>query len=196
MLPSSVHLPAGLILLVGGLLACFAGYRMFRFVLGLYGFILGALFASSLVAPTSLNATLVAIVVGGLLGALILSIGYFVGVALVGAGVGAMVAHVVWAQSGWGDPAALPVLVLAVVGSVLAVFFQRYVIIVGTAFGGSWTALVGAFALWGGSASQGADAPSVWTVYPFNPTLHGWMTLAWVVVGVAGVAAQTRGKKK
>ncbi|MGE5359093.1 MAG: DUF4203 domain-containing protein [Bacteroidales bacterium] len=196
MLSTTFHLPAALVLLFGGLLACFAGYRVFRVVLGLYGFILGALFASSLVAPASLNATLVAVLVGGVLGALILSIGYFVGVALVGAGAGAMAAHVVWAQGGWGDPEALPLMVFAIVGSVLAVFFQRYVIIAGTAFGGSWTALVGVLALSGTSAGrQGADPTSVWGVYPFNPTLHGWMTLAWMVVGVGGVVTQLRGKK-
>jgi hypothetical protein len=31
-------------------LACFAGYRLFRIVLGIYGFILGAMIASSLSA--------------------------------------------------------------------------------------------------------------------------------------------------
>jgi len=37
MLPAAYATPAAVILLVGGLLACFAGYRLFRFVLGVYG---------------------------------------------------------------------------------------------------------------------------------------------------------------
>jgi hypothetical protein len=193
---SQFQIPASLVLLAGGLLACFAGYRMFRFVLGLYGFILGALFASSLVAPATLGATLIAVLVGGALGALILSIGYFVGVALVGAGVGTMAVHLVWAQSGWGDPAALPVVVCAIVGAVLAVFFQRYIIIAGTAFGGAWTAIVGGLSLSSGWAAPATTAsPTAWTVYPFDPTLHGWMMLAWMVLGVLGVVVQLRGKK-
>jgi hypothetical protein len=195
-LPTSYHIPAALFLLVGGLLACFVGYRLFRLVLGIYGFILGALFATSLVSPAAPGATILVAFVGGAAGALVLTLGYFVGVALLGAGLGTMVAHVVWAQSGWGDPNALPVLVFAVVGSVLAVSFQRHVIIVGTAFGGAWTALVGGLALFGDTAARrAADATNVWLVYPFNPTLHGWMTLAWMVVGTAGVVVQLRGKK-
>ena len=47
MLPASFQTPAAIVLLVGGLVSCFAGYRVFRVVLGIYGFILGALFASS-----------------------------------------------------------------------------------------------------------------------------------------------------
>ena len=47
MLPASFQTPAAIILVLGGLLSCFAGYRVFRVVLGIYGFILGALLASS-----------------------------------------------------------------------------------------------------------------------------------------------------
>ncbi len=46
------QLPAGVVLVAVGLLACFAGYRLFRVVLTIYGFVLGALFASTLVAPS------------------------------------------------------------------------------------------------------------------------------------------------
>ncbi len=47
MLPASFQVPAAVVLILGGLLSCFAGYRVFRVVLGIYGFILGALLASS-----------------------------------------------------------------------------------------------------------------------------------------------------
>ena len=47
MLPATFQTPAAIMLLLGGLLACFAGYRVFRVVLAIYGFILGALLASS-----------------------------------------------------------------------------------------------------------------------------------------------------
>ena len=39
-LPATYQLPAAGILVLGGLLACFAGYRLFRVVLGVYGFII------------------------------------------------------------------------------------------------------------------------------------------------------------
>ena len=46
MLPASFQLPAAIILVLGGLLSCFAGYRVFRVVLGIDGVIIGALTAS------------------------------------------------------------------------------------------------------------------------------------------------------
>ena len=52
MLPLSIQVPASIVLLAGGAMACFAGYRLFRLVLGVYGFILGALVASSMVGAS------------------------------------------------------------------------------------------------------------------------------------------------
>ena len=43
MLPAAYHVPAAVLLLGGGLLACFVGHRLFRVVLGIYGFVTGAL---------------------------------------------------------------------------------------------------------------------------------------------------------
>ena len=42
MLPVSYQLPAAIVLLIGGIVACFFGYRLFRIVLALFGFFLGA----------------------------------------------------------------------------------------------------------------------------------------------------------
>ena len=64
-MPQSYELPAALLLLVGGALACFAGYRLFRIVLGIYGFIAGAMFASSMVGAAHTVGMIVAALVGG-----------------------------------------------------------------------------------------------------------------------------------
>src|ERR671910_794384 len=98
MLPATFQTPAAVILLFGGLLACFAGYRVFRIVLGIYGFILGALLASSAVGTDQTLWMIGAAAAGGVIGALILIAAYFVGVALIGAGIGALVAHMLWAS--------------------------------------------------------------------------------------------------
>src|SRR5438067_12949712 len=100
MLPHSYELPAAILLVFGGALSCFAGYRLFRIVLGIYGFILGAMLASSMMAASNTFGMLVAALVGGLIGALALMFAYFVGIALVGAGLGALVAHVGWGYVG------------------------------------------------------------------------------------------------
>ena len=118
---------------------------------------------------------LVAALVGGLVGALILVFAYFVGIALVGAGLGALVAHVAWTQVGGGDPPALLIVVLlASPGAVGAMFLQRYVIIVSTAFSGAPGRSFSADWRWSivGAARAASD---VWILYPFTPApgAHG-----------------------
>ena len=104
MLPASLQLPAAVVLVISGILACFAGYRLFRVVLAIYGFIFGAAIASSVMGPGEQTAMIIGAVVGGLAGALLLNLAYFVGVALIGAAAGAFLLHGIWARFGTGDP--------------------------------------------------------------------------------------------
>lgn len=186
MLPAFLQTPAAAVLVLGGLLACFAGYRVFRVVLGIYGFILGALLATSIVGTENTLWTIAASIGGGLVGALLLIAAYFVGVALIGAGLGAMTANVIWAGIG-GEPHVLVVIVLAIIGALLALWLQRYVIIVATAFGGAQTVVVGAAALMGARVTDTA-ARSVYSVYPLNPmpdtSLDAFAALALGIIGV------------
>jgi hypothetical protein len=188
------------VLVLGGALACFAGYRLFKFVLAIYGFIFGAMFASSMVAASSTGGMILAAIAGGLVGAAILTLAYFVGIALVGAGLGALVAHVAWQNFRTGDPPALAVIVLAVLGALGAMMLQRYVIIVATAFGGAWTLIVGGLAVGGNrSAERAAAAGDVWILYPTSPPPgQRWVPIAWLLLGLVGMAVQLRvtGRKR
>ena len=85
MLPYAYEPAAALFLVIGGAIACFAGYRLFRTVLAIYGFILGALMASSMMGSTNTIGMILAAVVGGVLGAVVLTFAYFVAIALIGA---------------------------------------------------------------------------------------------------------------
>jgi len=201
MLPHSYELPAAILLVLGGALSCFAGYRLFKIVLGIYGFVLGAMLASSTMGVTNSTGMIVASLVGGICGALLLMFAYFIGIALVGAGLGALVAHVAWSSLGrTGDPPAVAVVVLSVVGSVGAMFLQRYVIVVATAFGGAWTVIVGGLAIAGDrGAARAATAGDVWILYPTSPAPgQRWVPVAWIALGLIGTAVQltTTGRKK
>src|ERR671936_2117672 len=114
MLPTAYQPAAAILLVVGGLIACFAGYRLFRTVLAIYGFILGAAMASSMMGTTNTAGMIVAAILGGIVGAIVLTFAYFVGIALIGAGLGALVAHVGWMQFQTSDPPAWLVIGLAV----------------------------------------------------------------------------------
>ncbi|HTI37351.1 MAG TPA: DUF4203 domain-containing protein [Vicinamibacterales bacterium] len=191
MLPASFQVPAAIVLLAGGAIACFAGYRVFRLVLGIYGFILGALFASAAMGTEHTLWMIGAAVVGGIIGSLILIAAYFVGVALVGAGVGALAASLIWNALG-REPGSVVVILFGIVGALAAIALQRYVIIGATAFGGAWTMIVGWFAFSGHrGAVDAVPRSSVWLAYPMNPAPgQRWVIVAWIVLGLVGTAVQ------
>lgn len=193
MLPAAYQVPAAAVLIAGGVLACFLGYRMFKVVLAVFGFIIGALAASSLFGATDTAPLLIAAVVGGVLGGALLLAAYFVGVALIGAGIGALIVNVIWSQIE-GDPHPFVVILFSVAGALLATWLQRYVIILATAFGGAWTLLVGGLAVMGDSGLMEAAAQGdVWVAYPMNPAPgRGWLLWAWLALGAFGTLVQMR----
>ena len=191
MLPATYQLPAAILLVIGGVVSCFFGYRLFKFVLAIFGFILGALAASSIWGSSDTTYMVIAAILGGLVGGLLLLAAYFIGVALVGAGLGALAANLIWTQIE-GDPHPFVVILFSVAGALLATWLQRYVIILGTAFGGAWTILVGGLALMGDeTAINAAAAGDVWVAYPMNPAPgQGWVLWAWVALGLVGTLVQ------
>jgi hypothetical protein len=193
MLPAAYQVPAAAILLIGGMVACFAGYRLFKFVLGLFGFIIGVLAASSFFGPANTTPMLLTALLGGVVGAGVLLAAYFVGVALVGAGIGAVLVNLIWTQIE-GDPHPAVVILFSVAGAVVATWLQRYVIILGTAFAGAWTMLVGALAFMGdGGPLRAAAEGNPWVVYPLNPAPGmRWLPWAWLLIGAFGTLVQMR----
>jgi hypothetical protein len=196
--PQPYQLPAIVLLLVGGFVAWCAGYRLFRVVLTIYGFILGALIGSSMVGGGATTPMILAIVGGGVVGALIMYLGYFVGVALVGAGAGALVVHLIWNHLD-GDPHPFVIVLAAVAGAAAAMMLQRYVIIVTTAFAGAWTLILGGLAMTPLGRGVAGEGGNVWVIYPLDlASGRHWILVAWLVLGAVGAAMQLRfpGKRK
>lgn len=193
MFPATYQVPAAVILLGGGLLSCFVGHRLFRVVLGIYGFVAGALVASAVFGPGDPQGSLISVLIGGVIGALVLILAYFVGVALVGAALGAILIHLIWAQLG-REPHPFMVIAGTVAGALGALALQRYVIIAATAFAGAWTALVGALAI---AAGRSAATPEGWVLYPLRPPVgYEWMWIAWLMLGAIGLVVQLATKPK
>jgi len=140
---------------------------------------------------------LVAALVGGVLGSVVFFFAYFLGIAMVGAGLGALIAHLAWSQMSAAEPPVLIVLLFAIVGTVAAMILQRYVIIVSTAFSGAWTIILGGLALVDRGAARAAS--DVWILYPFTPASGAqWVPIVWIAVGLVGTAVQlavTGGKR-
>jgi hypothetical protein len=200
MVPPLYETPASILLLLGGLVACFAGYRLFRTVLALFGFLGGAVAASAAFSGTTGLTTALVMLAGGLLGAAVLTAAYFFGVALLGAGLGAVVAHLV-VTGGDREPTVLLIVLFSVGGALLTMALQRYVVIVGTAFAGAWAVVASALAMAGHPAGVGTAAlGGMWAIFPFDP-LPGqrWVSVAWLVLALAGLVVQlgwTAGGKK
>src|SRR5262245_25077887 len=194
MLPHAYELPAAIVLVLAGALTCFAGHRLFRFVLAIWGFILGAGIGSSMMGAENALGMIVAGLIGGLVGALVLVFAYFVGVALVGAGLGALVTHLTWRQLAASDPPAAVIIAASMAGAIGAMLLQRYVIVVGTAFAGAWMVIVGALAVGESAAGRGtvrAASADAWIMYPFSPApSEPWLIVVWVALGLVGTAIQ------
>ena len=200
MLPASYQAAGGHVPLSwrAGVLACFLGYRLFRLVLAIYGFVLGALVATSVVAPVETSRTLATAVLGGVVGAAILILAYFVGVAFVGAALAALLVHVAWTRIRRRAPPA-----------------RRH-----RGVRGRRARLDGDAALRhrgrhrlrrraGPRSSADCRSPgqrparraavdgNVWMAYPLNPAPgHTWTLVAWLVVGATGTLVQMRTPQK
>ena len=90
------HIPVATILLGGGLLACFLGYRLLKTLLAFYGFIGGVVIATTFVEQLETWLAMVTIITAGVAGALLAVMAYLAGVAVLGAVLGAVVLNDAW----------------------------------------------------------------------------------------------------
>ena len=185
----------GLLAIVIGLLACFAGYRVFRIVLPIIGFLVGlgvgAQLAELLFNEPYLGSPLswaVAIVVG-LLAAVIAFVWWYVSVALAIAGLGYTIGYGAAAGLGVAGPTAVVIgVALGVLFAVAAIVLRipTGIVIVVSAFWGASALLGGTLVLLGRIEPSQLRNGTVDVVIAESPLL----LLIWVVVGVLGVAVQ------
>lgn len=184
------QMPAAALLLLGGIVVCFFGRKMFRTSLAIVGFVLGAAAASSVFGVSDRMPMLVAGIVGGLIGAVILYAAYYIGVALVGAGFGAAAATVAFSVAD-REPPVVAVVLFAIAGAVLATYLQRYFVIVGTGVVGALMIVHGAVGVAGRELGVSTSSSGVWVVVPFDPAPgQRWVQIVWGVLGLVGIAVQ------
>src|SRR5436190_13791305 len=130
---------------VAGLLICFFGYRILKLTLAIIGFIGGAAGGWALAlsfAPGNNAIGLVCAVIAGALGGALCVWLFFFGVFVLGAGTGAIVGAALFSVSG-NQPQPILLLVLAGLFGVIAVVVQKFMIILSTAFSGSYLVAAG-----------------------------------------------------
>jgi hypothetical protein len=171
-----------------GLLQCFFGYRIFRVILGLTGFFLGGLLGGY-VAYSLTQSQLLGIVgalIGGLIGAGLMAGLYVVGVFLIGALFGAMVALALFSIGGNSAPEWI-VVIAAIVAGVLAAVLQKPMIVIATSFGGAWWAVSGLAAITGTIAVENVRE----LLRGLAGASVGWL-IGWFILGVVGFIVQFR----
>jgi Domain of unknown function (DUF4203) len=169
---TQMHLPQDVLNLIIGLgivlgaVQCFFGYRIFKFILGLTGFIVGAALAGAVGYAISHEEAVafLAGIVGGAIGAALFVALYFVGIFLIGAFL----------------------LILAVTAGVIAVIFQKFMIILSTGFGGAWNVVTGIAYFTTGSV----DPTNIERLFrSWGSHLYA-LVLCWLLLGIVGVVVQ------
>ena len=133
-----------------GLIECLFGYRLFKWMLALTGFALGAIAGGA--AGMQLYGAIGAVIGGlivGVFGGVMMVVMYFVGVFAMGAMLGALAGLLIAGpHAGFAIPAAV---VLGLIGGILAVVLQKLLIVLSTALVGSYLVILAAvhFALGG-----------------------------------------------
>ena len=192
----SVHAPVAIILLAGGGVACFLGYRLLRLLLAAGGFAAGATVAVALARGLDVWLVVAAAGAGGAAGAVLATAAYLAGVAVLGAALGAAAVNALWASDA-GDPGLWVFLGVGLAGAFAALALRRWVILVGTSFGGAWVALVGGLALAGDAAAMAAARGDVQRLYPLAPaSTHLEFAVAWLVLGAVALAVQLRTSRR
>lgn len=176
------------IAVVAGIFECFFGYRLFRFILGVAGFVVAAVFFGSLGYELSGGSEPVSIIsglLGGVLGACLFFYLYIIGVFFLGAVLGFTIAMYVF---GLLNVEVIPIVLYAaaIISGALAAVFQKPMLIIATAFGGSFAAVTGgAYLIYR-------------NFYPLDPGFLGklgedqlyWMAMIWFALGVFGLVVQ------
>ncbi len=176
-----------------GLLTCFLGYRLLKLTLGLMGLVAGASAGWALgmsLEPGNNGIALVCAVIGAAIGAVLYLWLFYVGVFLLGASAGAIVAAALCNGAGY-LPQPIPVLAAALVFGVLALVMQKFMIILSTAFLGSYLVMAGLFRL---VPSLQNHSP-LWFNHAQPGSAGSWGYAAlvlWLILGLVGVRFQRR----
>lgn len=177
----------GLIVLIG-IACCFFGYRIFKLILGLTGFVIGGSLAGTAgygISGGKEAVTFLAGIVGGLIGAALIVTLYLIGVFLIGAFLGGLLGGVLFAVFN-SNPESAVLLILAITCGVLALFYQKHMIILSTAFGGAWSVVTGISFFTAGNF----NFTNVKQFLRFGGT-HLYVTFfCWIALGIAGFIVQ------
>lgn len=185
-LSALLYLLIPIYILIGGL-QCFFGYRFFRMMLKLTGFIIGATLFGLLVYDYN-DGKLISGIAGGFFGGLILatifSLVYDIGIILIGALCGAIIGIALFDNTNM-------FVALIILGGALAHFAQKFIIITSTAIIGAWTIVYSINYLFH------VDLPVLYYLNGYLPKSEEYLFLiiAWLILSTFGIYTQYKTAK-
>ena len=180
--------------LAAGLLTCFLGYRLLKVTLGITGFIIGMAGGWALgmsLAPDSNVIALICALVAGVIGAGLCVWLFFLGIFLLGASAGAIAGAALFSVAA-SQTQPILLFLLAILFGLFALVLQKFMIIVSTAFGGSYLVTAGILHLLSGV--HNVSPPWFDHLQPGSARDYVAFFL-WLVFGVAGMSFQYKGSR-
>lgn len=192
-MPNDILLPpnalAALLIAVGAI-QCFYGYRAFKVVLVFVGFIVGYALGFAMIESIFHHryaAFLVGMVAGVVVGSLINNV-YLIGVFIVSGLFGGAVALQLYAIAGQ-HPEPTMLFIFAVLAGLLALFFQKLMIILATGLSGAWGVVAG-IAWFATATINPVNIASVQKIFRAGDTQGYIIVGCWLLLGVIGVLFQ------
>lgn len=191
------RLIVGLVALIIGSLFCFAGYRLFRIITAIWGFLIGFLIGTQVI-PSLLGGdfanTALAWIAGVLLGLILAMLAYALyaaAVTILGASIGYILGTGLMAGLGLGNQETLVVVVGLILAGlfailILALDLVRLLIVANTALSGAGALIVGILLLLGPLPLNFLNNGLLGTFIKDSP---GWLLL-WLLFAVIGGVVQ------
>ncbi len=180
---------AGLAIAIGAI-QCLYGYRGFKVVLVIVGFVLGYALAFTMIDGMfhhKYAAFFVGMAAGVVTGSLINNV-YLIGVFIVSALFGGAAALQLYAIAGQ-HPEPTVLFIFAVLAGLFALFFQKLMIILATALSGAWGVVAG-IAWFATAAIDPVSITSVQKIFRAGDAQGYIIVACWLVLGVIGVLFQ------
>ena len=160
----------GVVSLILGIANTFFGYKIFKILLAIIGFIIGAsvgliIFVAAGNNSTGSDIVIAYMVIGGFIGSAVSELFYTIGVFITVSAMGAIIVFIMTQDSQNS-------LIAGVICGIVSIFIQKYIIIISTAISGGMLISTG---IWFMSLSHGTNS---------NPLGIGW------VLGVIGIFFQ------
>ena len=182
-------------LIASGMITCFYGYRLFKIVLAITGFVTGGTLAWTVLTTAGYGQTVMiaGTFLAGLVGGIAMVSLFFAGVFLFGCSMGLLMAVLLLSTIG-SELNVVVVSIFALVNGLVTLWFRKVLVVASTALTGAWSVLSGIAYFVGDLDLVGALAKP--ELLRTQGGLYYAVLALWLLLGISGIAIQMRSQRK